>query len=141
MDQWKQTFLNKLNQAQSQWIGRFDEAISEHFMPVFEDYRQFLTDNGFRTSMPQREPGRRSFKFELSENAYLLMLVRSAGVGELELRCESSVPGSDPAQSCSIAAISEVTTEWVTQRMRDALETFVGLLSSTTPAAEELVEV
>jgi hypothetical protein len=142
MDQWKQTFLSKLNQAQSQWIGQFDEALSTHFAPVFEEYRQFLTDNGFRLSVPLRESGRRSFKFELSENAYLLMILRATGVGELELRCESSVPGCDPAQSCSIAAVSEVTAEWVTQKVHGALDTFVDLLNNATPAAaEELVAV
>ena len=142
MDQWKQTFLNKLTQAQSQWVERFEEALNTHFAPVFEDYRQFLADNGFRMSVPMREPGRRSFKFELSENAYLLMILRSTGVGELELRCESFVPGCDPAQSRVITTVSQVTAEWATERVRAALESFVDLLSEAAPApVEELVGV
>ena len=54
MDNWKQTFLDKLTQAQSQWISRFDEALNTHFVPVFEEYRQFLADNGFRLSADAR---------------------------------------------------------------------------------------
>jgi hypothetical protein len=137
MDQWKQAFLNKLSQAQSQWISRFDEALNTYFAPVFEEYRQFLADNGFRLSVPMRESGRRSFKFELSENAYLLMILRSTGVGELELRCESFVPSCDPAQSRTIVTVSQVNEEWVTERVRGALETFVDLLSSAIPAPQE----
>ena len=133
MDNWKQTFLDKLTQAQSQWISRFDEALNTHFVPIFEEYRQFLADNGFRLSVPMREPGRRSFKFELSENAYLLMILRAMGVGELELRCESFVPGCDPAHSRSVGLVSQVTQEWVTERVRGALETFVDLLSKAVP--------
>jgi len=144
MDNWKQTFLDKLTQAQSQWLTRFDEALDTHFVPIFEEYRQFLADNGFRLSMPMREPGRRSFKFELSENAYLLMILRAIGVGELELRCDSFVPGCDPAHSRSVGLVSQVTQEWVTERLRGALETFVELLSQASPPnvsepVEELV--
>ena len=57
MDNWKQTFLDKLTQAQSQWISRFDEALNTHFVPVFEEYRQFLATTGFGCPCRCASPG------------------------------------------------------------------------------------
>ena len=94
--------------------------------------------------MPLCEPGRRSFKFELAENAYLLMIFRSSGVGEFELRTESFVPGGEPALNKKLGRVADFTKEWATERVQAALDTFVDLLSGaqqTQPAAEELVGV
>jgi hypothetical protein len=139
MDQWKRNFLSKLSQAQSQWSSRFEDALDTHFVPVFDEYKQFLTDNGFRLSTPLNEPGRRSFKFELAENAYLLMIFRSTGVGEFELRCESFVPGSEPALARTTARADELNEEWVTRHTQAALDTFVDSLagSDTSKKAPE----
>ena len=141
MDQWKESFLSKLNRAQSQWVSRFDEALDDHFVPEFEEIKQFLGDNGFRVSTPLHEPGQRSFKFELAENAYLLMILRSVGVGEFELRSEVFAPGKEPELSKMTARANDLTREWVSQQLQSALDTFVDLLGGESAApTEELVE-
>ncbi len=134
MDTWKKTFLDKLNRAQGQWVKRFEDAMEEHFVPVFDECRQFLSDNGFRLGIPLREPGRRSYKFELSENAYLLMIFRSLGVGEFELRCESFVPAREPVLDKTVARIADFNAEWATARVHAGLDTFVDLLAGCVPA-------
>ena len=129
MDEWKRAFLEKLGQAQTQWIGEFENALDTYFVPGFDEYKEFLSDNSFRLSTPLCESGRRSFKFELAENAYLLMIFRSTGVGEFELRCESFVPGNEPVLSKIIARAADMDEEWVTRQVRSALDEFVDLLA------------
>lgn len=142
MEQWKRAFLDKLNQAQSHWAGRFEDALDTVFLSIFDDYRSFLADNGFTLSTPLREAGRRSFKFELAENAYLLMLFRSTGVGELELRAESFVPGSEPVLNKVVARIADLDEGWATERLQTSLDSFVDLLAGASPRpTEQLVEV
>ena len=142
MDNWKRGFLDKLNQAQAQWTNQVEDAVDSHFVPVFEDYQEFLSPNGFCLSKPLREAGRRSFKFELAENAFLLMLFRSTAVGELELQCESFVPGREPVSTKFIARAADLTADWATRRVQAALDTFVELLAGQTPEpAAELIEV
>ena len=146
MEQWKRTFLDKLSEAQSQWAGRFEDALDTAFQPVFDDHKAFLADNGFTLSTPLRESGRRSFKFELAENAYLLMMFRSTGVGELELRAETFVPGNEPVLSKVAARIADIDESWATEQLQSALDSFVDLLAGSTPQpveqpVEQFVEV
>lgn len=139
MDEWKQAFLEKLSRAQRHWTSEFEDALDRHFVPVFEEFKEFLGDNGFRLSTPLREPGRRSFKFELAENAYLLLILRSTGVGEFELRCESFVPGREPALGESVHRVADLNQKWATRQVRAALDTFVDLLAGQPdPAAAEV---
>ena len=144
MNQWRDEFLGKLNKAQAHWNKQFEDALDSSFVPVFDDFKGFLADNGFKLSVPLSEPGRRSFKFELAENAYMLMIFRSSGVGEFELRTESFVPGSEPVLNKAVGRVADFTKDWVTERVQTALDTFVDLLSGAQrpqPAIEELVGV
>ena len=142
MDKWKQAFLNKLGKAQAEWVRAFEDALDNHFAPVYKEYKSFLETNGFKLSIPLREKGRRSFKFELAENAYLLMIFCSASVGEFELECESFVPGQQPTVSRAIARAAELDEKWARQHVQSALDAFVNLLTGQ-PAqpVEELVAV
>ena len=142
MDTWKQTFLGKLNKAQAEWMRAFEEALDEHFVPVYDEYREFLGHNGFTMSTPLREAGRRSYKFELGENAYVLMVFRARGVGELELSWEGFAPGCDPVQHRVVTRVADVDESWGRQQLQQALDEFVGLLNGgVTLRAEELSTV
>jgi hypothetical protein len=143
MDQWKDTFLSKLTKAQSHWQQRFEQALDEAFVPAFNEHKAFLGDNGFLLSMPLHEPSRRSFKFELAENAYLLMIFRAGAVGEFELRSESFVPGNEPVLRRVVARVADFDQAWATEQLRVALDAFVELLAGAREAVPvgELVEV
>ena len=75
--QWQKSFLGKLKQAQETCEKRFDVAMDECVTPAFEGLAEFLRDHGFKSSSPLSEEGRRSFKFELSENTYVLLMFHS----------------------------------------------------------------
>ena len=142
MEQWKKSFVGKLKQAQTRCASRFDEVMSDAVQPAFEQLSEFLQNNGFRTSTPLSEPTRRSFKFELAENAYVLAMYRFSGVSEFELRCETFVPGGEPVLEHSTGSISELGREFATERFQESLDAFIGALDSVSNAeSEELVAV
>ncbi len=128
MDQWKRTLLDKLSQAQGQWCRRFEESLDRSFVPAYEEHKNFLADNGFKLSTPMREPGRRSFKFELSENAYLLIILRATGVGEFELHTESFVPGGEPTLNKSTGRVADMDEAWAEKQIKSGIDGFVDLL-------------
>jgi len=145
---WEQTFVNKLNAAQSQYKQAFEHAVSGHVDAAFEGLNEFLGNNGFTLSTPVSEPGRHSFKFELSENAYVLMIFRAQGVGEFELRCETFVPSHEPLLVRVVGQVAEVDQAWATNRFQSTLNGFVERLgessgpgASRPQVADELVVV
>ncbi len=137
MNDWKRSFVGKLNKAQGQWVSRFEEALDKFLLPVFDDHEEFLSNNGFRLARPLREPGHRSFKFELAENAYLLMTFRATGVGEFELRCEGLAPGSAPGLCAATFRVADLDENWATEHLHGALDAFADVLAGDTVKATE----
>jgi hypothetical protein len=129
VDAWKQSFLEKLNQAQRQCSRRFEEAMDRQVVPVFQEFTDFLNNNGFSVSTPLRESIRRSFKFELAENAYVLLIFRFFGVGELELRRETFIPGAEPILKKSVSRVADVNKDWARKRFQEGLDHLVELLA------------
>lgn len=140
MDEWKQSFTEKLGHVQASYMARFDETLDKHVMPVFEDLSAFLAENGFRTSVPLSEAGRRSFKFELAEDAYLLIIFRSAELGALEMSCESVVPGGEPTSRKRAVRIPDVNAGWSRKVFQNALDGFVDRLSGHQSPANKQAE-
>jgi len=143
VDNWKSSFLEKLHRAQEQCARKFSDAIEQSVVPVFDDLAEFLRDNGFTASTPLRESDHRSFKMELAENAYVLMIFRFTGVGEFELRTETFVPGAEPILDKSPCRVVDIDHDWAQRKFHDALDRFVDLLAGQKAAAdaEELVAV
>jgi hypothetical protein len=134
MDEWRRNFVQKLGKAQSQWVKRFEDALTDSIVPVFDDFGSFVCNHGFRVSTPLREPGRRSFKFELAENAYLLLIFRSVNIGEFEMCSESFVPGREPLRDKSTVRIADADRKWSERHFRAALDSFVDALNARTDA-------
>lgn len=141
MSDWKQSFSQKVKQVQGQWVKQFEDALDNHVVPAFDDVATFVRNHGFNTSVPMRDEGRRSFKFELAENAYLLLIFRSTAIGEFELRCESFTPGAEPHLSKSVERLSDIKDDWAQQQFEAALDSFIDSLSGEQAPAEEEVAV
>jgi hypothetical protein len=137
MADWKTNFTEKLKDVQGRWLRQFDEVLDNRVTPVFDDVAQFVRNHGFATSVPMKDDGRRSFKFELAENAYLLLIVKAEGVGEFVLSRESFVPGREPLQHEQADRLADVTETWARQQFEEALDEFVDHLSSATADAAE----
>lgn len=137
MEDWKRSFSDKLREVQNHWIQQFETKLDNHVTPMFDDLSAFVRNHGFNTSIPMHEEGRRSFKFELAENAYLLLIFRSTSIGEFELRTESFTPGHEPLLGKSIERLSDVDDDWTTQRFQQALDAFVEHLGGEKKSAVE----
>lgn len=143
VDKWQSGFLEKLNKAQGSCAKRFEETIDKHVAPAFDDLSLFVRDNGFRVSTPLKESGRRSFKFELAENAYFLLIFRFTGIGEFEARSETFVPGHEPILRKFMGRVADIDETWSRKQFQSGLDGFVDLLSGEKMAqasAEELDE-
>jgi hypothetical protein len=135
VDNWKQSFLEKLHKAQLQCAKQFEEALDRAVLPVFDDLVAFLSDNGFRASTPRNEQGCRSFKAELAENAYILMIFRFLGIGEFELRTETFVPGIEPVLEKRTARVADIDEEWSRRQFQTSLDALIDLLLDRSAAA------
>ena len=131
METWQKSFLDKLGKAQTQWLNGFEDTLDSMIGPVFDDMSAFVRDNGFRVTTPLSDAGRRSYKFELAENAYLLMIFKFTGVGEFELRCESFVPSSEPVLSKAMVRVADIDEEWARKQFQQALDNFVEALAGS----------
>jgi hypothetical protein len=141
MNNWQSNFLDKLNKVQTQWVRSFESTMDRFIMAAFEDVASFVRDNGFKVSTPLQDDGRRSFKFELSENAYLLMIFRFSGVGEFELRCESFTPGGEPTLSKSMMRLADVDEEWAGKQFQSALDSFLEAMAGSRFQQAEALSV
>jgi hypothetical protein len=128
VDSWKGCFLNKLQEVQSKCAQKFEDVLKSAVVPVYSDLSAFLADNGFEVSTPLTDPGHRSFKFELAENAYLLIIFRFTGVDEFELRTETLAPGSEPVLEKHTGRMSDMRKEWARSLFQAGLDRFVDLL-------------
>jgi hypothetical protein len=142
MDAWKKSFAERLGHVRSGWAAQLDQALEEHAVPVFNDLAEFLRDNGVVGSMPLREKGRRSFKFELAEDAYVLLIFRSTAVGEFELSREVFILGAEPKVRKTTERLANLNQDWARQEFQAALDSFIGLLEpASAPAEAEVVGV
>lgn len=140
MADWKSKFSEKLKDVQGRWAKQFDEVLDTKVTPVFDDVAQFVRGHGFKTSVPMSEDGRRSFKFELAENAYLLLIFRAEGVGDFEVSRETFVPGREPRQEVLVERLADITETWSRERFEEALDEFVEQLSHSTTSDEAPAE-
>ena len=143
VDSWKRCFLEKLHGALSRWAEQFEVALDGAVVPIFERLASFLRDNGFNVSTPLKEVGRRSFKCQLAENAFVLMIFHFSGVGEFELRSETFVPGAEPILEKSVGRLEDLDEAWAQAKFQTTLDRFVDLLAGETAAEprEELAAV
>lgn len=141
MEDWKRRFAERLSEVQLRWATQFDEAVDNAVVPVFNEMTAFLRDNGVQTAIPLHDKGRRSFKFELAEDAYLLLIFRARAVGEFELSREVFVLGCEPQVRRSTERVSSLTEKWVRKEFQSALDAFVEQLDEAPVAPEAEVAV
>ncbi len=126
MNDWQRSFESKLEAAKKQWTHRFEEVAGEHLEPVFCWFDDFTTTRGFGTSTPNCEPGTRLFKFELTENGYMLITFRINGLDTVEACTEVFVPGGESVEQVRVEThLCDVDQQWTRTRFEQALDRFV----------------
>ncbi|MHC4065877.1 MAG: hypothetical protein ACYSUI_15460 [Planctomycetota bacterium] len=142
MNDWQRSFLQKLDTAKKQWQHRFEQFVSDYVEPVFHEFDDFSAKNGFHVSSPDCESGVRLYKFALTENGYLLVTFRMQGMEEVEVACDSFVPGVGGVEpSSKHIALCDANELWVQQQFQNGLDRFVTAFAEAGAAAEDPNEV
>jgi hypothetical protein len=123
MNDWQQRFCKKVGTVREASSGRFEEVARKALAPIFEEYQKFTAQQGFVSSAPLANPGVRTFRFAMTENAYTLLTFRLSGLDDCECIAEFVVPsrGKLPSlnQRIELAEASDVWTRQVFERMLD----------------------
>ena len=144
MNEWQQRFAQKVEAIRETSRERFERFAENELTPLFDEFREFMTQQGFHATVPVVKPGIRIFKFAVSENAYLLTTWRLAGLEHGEAQCEFFVPGRDklPASDLRVE-LCDANADWARGVLEKALdqfmEAFLEWLSSRTDVKAELI--
>ena len=93
MNDWEKEFTKKMESLKEQSSGCLERFLQEDLQGAFDALSGFLAQWKFQSSNPQTQPGRRSFKFGLTEDAYVLVTFHLEGVDTLECDTEYGLPG------------------------------------------------
>lgn len=129
-NQWRDKFVHRLDGLRSQWVDDFKRRLDSEVEPAFDELAGFVGEYGFRTSSPLNQPECRSFKFELNENAFVLLTLSHESMGDVSLRCEYFAPGIQPGDLVHRAQLQDVNRDWATSRFQEALDAFVGAMET-----------
>ncbi len=132
--QWRDGFVHKLDGLRSQWVDDFKHRVGNEVVPAFDEIATFVAEHGFRASSPVAQPDRQSFKFELAENAYVLMTLSHKSIDEVEMRYEYFTPGAAPGDLERSVQVQDVNRGWATAWFQEALDALVGNLTGEDKA-------
>jgi len=131
MNKWKQEFARKMEDLGEQSSADFDRFADEVLVPIFRDVSEFVAQWRFQTSIPQSNMGKKSFKFALTENRYLLILFRIEGINTLGCEYECCLPGKEciagPRNSMILYNANQL---WAESCFQTALDDFIEKFSS-----------
>ena len=144
MNKWQKQFSEKVDVIRIASWDRFEQIAIEDIMPVFDEFSEFTRTRGLQAMAPAPTNGMRTFKFAITENAYVLMTFRLSGLESCEANAEFCIPkGKKTEDLRDRAEMADVDPQWTRQFFENALDQFMdAYLESlgTKPGAErELV--
>ncbi len=143
MNEWQHRFTQKLEIVRTATRDRFETIADSTLTPIFDEFSNFARKHQFRATAPLGKTGIRTYKFALTENAYVLMSFRHTAFKQCDAETEFFVPGCDKLSSITkTAGLSEFDARWCRQIFEQALDRFLdsvteslGELTSASPAA------
>ena len=126
MNDWQKHFLQKVDLLRGASRDQFEQASEQIVNPLFEEFREFTSQQSLCATMPIVKPGIRSYKFALTENTYLLITFRLAGFDHCESQSEFFVPGHQKITSTpSHIELPEIDKNWVRTIFEQSLDRFI----------------
>ena len=130
MTEWQKRFSDKIGALVDRAARTFERHVEDTVVPVHADLVEFTNRFDFSTNSPQRQRGLRSFKFALSEDAYVLVIFRPKGMAEITCTHECFAPGCGKSEEvCSVTSLAAADGDWVRERFQEALDFFVETYS------------
>lgn len=141
MNKWQERFSQKLGRVRNAARDQFEQAIEGSVTPVFEEFREFTTQQGFCATAPVSKTGIRTFKFAMTENAYVLVTFRVAGFEHCETQSELFVPGKEKeASTPTHVELNDMDVGWTRRIFERTLDRFVDAFVNSMSSAEETIK-
>jgi hypothetical protein len=129
MNDWEKEFTKKMESLHEQSKTSLERFLQEDLQVGFDALSNFLGQWKFQSSTPQVQPGRRSFKFGLTEDAYVIVTFRLEGLDTLECETEYGMPGVGRlAGTRSASSLRKVDRQWGESCFQKALDGLLGKL-------------
>ena len=132
MNDWQKRFAQKLETVQSVARDRFEQKADETLTPTFKEFGEFVRQYVVQATTPLTDFGIRTFRFAMSEDAYLLMTFRHMGFEQCEVQVEYFLPGGNSVPTKREAVtFGEASTSWCRGVFERALDQFLDTLLNT----------
>jgi hypothetical protein len=92
MNEWQERFANKMNLIREQSAEQFKRYSQDVLTPVFQNLAEFVAQWDMQATSPQDQSDRRTFKFALAEDSYVLVGFRLHGLETVECGYECWIP-------------------------------------------------
>ena len=92
MTEWQTEFARKLETVRKAASDLFERFAEQTLTPQYEEFREFTAQQGLQSTAPLSKKGVRTFKFTLSENAYVLLTFHVDGLQHCKFLGEFCVP-------------------------------------------------
>jgi hypothetical protein len=126
MNKWQERFAKKVDSVRQASADRFQQIAEGTLVPVFADFQEFTAQQGIDASDPMTKRGLRTYKFAISENAYVLVTFRTIGLDHCEAHTEFFVPHCKKHKpQIEQAALSGVDSARARQIFEAALDGFM----------------
>ncbi len=141
MSKWQERFTQKVGTVKEVSCGQFEKTARDSLEPVFEEFREFTAQQGLTATIPVARPGIRTYKFAMTENAYMLMSYRFAGFEHCEVQGEVFMPGSERQKlTPEHVELANFDVGWVRRMFEHTLDSFIDAFVDSLKASEaELV--
>ena len=141
MDEWQDRFAQKLETVRSVTRDRFEETADATLTPIYKEFGDFTSRHHLRATAPLNKQGIRTFKFAMTENTYVLMTFRHAGL-QCESQMEVFVPGRPklPASS-ETTELCAFDDSWCRRMFEQALDRFLDTLSASLGEGADVTAV
>ena len=126
MNEWQQKFLGKVDVLRGASRDQFEQSSEQIVTQIFEEFREFTSQQSLSATAPIIKPGIRTFKFSLTENTYLMITFRLAGFDHCEAQSEFFVPGHQKRTSTPAhVELPNLDATWVRTIFEQSLDRFI----------------
>ncbi len=145
MNDWEKEFSRRMESLREQSTDCLERFLQADLQNAFGTFGNFLSQWRFQNSTPQTQPGRRSFKFALTEEAYVLVTFRLEGIDTLECEWEYGIPAvgrvTGARAFCSLRKVDRQWGETCFQKALDGLLAKLGEADANKKKGREPVLV
>jgi hypothetical protein len=126
MNHWQEQFAQQMDALCAQSSSWFDRFSDDVIVPSLETLTGFLDRWHYEITTPACDEARRTFRFALTEDGYLLVWFRMEGFDTLECEYEYSLPGVGRVKGVrTTGSLRAADADWVESCFQMALNAFV----------------